>query len=74
MLEALVDLNKVIKSKKTKFSGGPQGLQAHRARAMAGYLFLVTKSGRLFTGAAEMAAESNGFAPKWGGRQLHGWT
>ena len=74
MLEALVDLNKVIQSKKTKFSGGPQGLQARRARAIAGHLFLVTKSGRSFTGAAEMAAESNGFAPKWGGRQLRGWT
>jgi len=34
MLEALVDLDEVIKLKKTKFSSGPQGLQACHARAI----------------------------------------
>jgi hypothetical protein len=41
---------------------------------MASHLWLITKSGRPFTAAAEMAAESNEFAAKWGGRQLCGWT
>lgn len=72
--EAFADLNKVNKSTKTKFVGGANGLQARRARAMASHLQLVTKNDRTFTVAADIAAESHGFARKWGGRQLRGWT
>jgi hypothetical protein len=74
MSEAQRDLEKVIKSKKTQFVGGTQGLQCCRARAMASHLPLIAKSRRSFTVAAEMVAESNGFLAKWGGRQLRGWT
>jgi flagellar motility protein MotE (MotC chaperone) len=74
LTEALVYVEKVIKSKRTQFAGGRQGLQSHRAQAMASHLQLITKSGRPFAAAAEMAAESNRFAAKWGGQQLCGWT
>jgi hypothetical protein len=38
MAAALLDLEKIIKSKKANFVGGLHGLQAHRANAIACYL------------------------------------
>jgi len=54
--------------------GGKRGLQACRTYAMECHLRLIVKNGRPFTDASEMAAESNGFAQKWGGRQIRSWT
>ena len=63
-----------MKSKKTEFVGGIRGLQARRTNAIESHLRHVVKNGRPFMDASEMAAESNGFAPKWGGRQVRSWT
>ncbi|KAH7917225.1 hypothetical protein BV22DRAFT_1108607 [Leucogyrophana mollusca] len=71
---ALEDVKKLIKSKKTMFLGGLQGLQARRTKAIQSHLRLVVKNRRHFTDVSERAAEVHGFAAKWGGRQLHGWT
>jgi hypothetical protein len=51
--------------------GGLWGLQACRTYAIEFHLRLVVKNRHPFTDASKMAAESNGFAWKWGGRQVH---
>jgi hypothetical protein len=71
---ALADLEKLLKSKKTTFVGGEQGLQARRAHAIASHLRMVVQNGRQWTDASERSAETHGFAVKWGGRQLRGWS
>jgi hypothetical protein len=70
----LQDVDKLLKSAKTKFVGGVNGLQAHRTRAIRAHLDLVVRNGRVSADAAERAAEANGFAAAWGGRQLRNWT
>jgi len=70
MARALVDLEKLLKSKKTKFVGGDQGLQAQRTHAMASHLKMVVCSGPM----QPCSAETHGFAAKWGGRQLCKWS
>ncbi|KAG6899059.1 hypothetical protein C0993_001276 [Termitomyces sp. T159_Od127] len=72
--KALGDLEKHIKSKKTNFEGGPKGLQSYCALAMQSFLRMVIKNGQLSVDASLKAAESHGFAVKWGGRMLHEWT
>lgn len=74
MNKALGDMDKLLKSKKTQFIGGPRGLQARRTQAIQSHLKLVATNGRTFLDASERAAEAHGFAAKWGGRQLRGWT
>ncbi len=64
----------LIRSKKTEFVAGPTGLQSYRARAIESCLVLVMKQGRLTVKASEMAAESQGFTAKWGGRNFRSWT
>jgi hypothetical protein len=71
---AYKDITKHLKSKKMVFVGGPHGLQARRARTIEAHLMLVVKNKHGFKVASEMAAETNGFAAKWGGRQVRGWT
>ena len=71
---ALKDIDKMIRSKKTKFVSGPHGLQARRALAIRSHLRLVVKNGRFSIDASMRAAESHGFAAKWGGRNLRSWT
>ncbi|KAJ7704622.1 hypothetical protein B0H16DRAFT_1346781, partial [Mycena metata] len=56
------------------FAAGRNGLQEYRARAIQSYLGMVVKNGRLTVEASERAAESQGFAAKWGGRSLRRWT
>jgi hypothetical protein len=73
MKDVLKALGMLLKSKKTKFVGGMQGLQACCTRAMESHLRLVVK-GWQFILALEQAAETHGFAAKWGGRQLCSWT
>jgi hypothetical protein len=65
--QAFHDIEKLLLSAKTRFSGGQNGLQACRACAIQSHLRLVTKQQRGFVDAAERAAESHGFAVKWGG-------
>ena len=71
---ALKDIDKLIQSKKTKFISGPQGLQARRALVIRSHLQLVVKNKRFSIDASLRAAESHGFAAKWGGRNLRSWT
>jgi hypothetical protein len=73
-ITALEAIEKLLKSKKTVFISGPSGLQAKRARTIQSYLALVVKRGHSSIDASECAAESHGFAPVWGGRQLRSWT
>ncbi|KAG2031688.1 hypothetical protein BDR03DRAFT_1015862, partial [Suillus americanus] len=74
MKKALEDMDKLLKSKKTQMVGGLQGLQARCTQAIQSHLKLVATNGRTFLDASEHAAEARGFAVKWGGRQLRGWT
>ena len=72
--EALTDLKKLTKSKKTCYVAGPNGLQACRTAAMETHLRLIIKNGQTSIDASEHAAKSRGFAAKWGGRQVCKWT
>lgn len=71
---ALEVIEKLMKSKKTEFVGGPNGLQAKRAHALLSFLTLLVKNGRSPIDASQQAAESHGFARFWGGRQLRSWA
>ncbi|KAG1803044.1 hypothetical protein EV424DRAFT_1582458 [Suillus variegatus] len=66
MNKALGDMDKLLKSKKTQFIGGPRGLQARRTQAIQSHLKLVATNGRTFLDASERAAEAHGFAAKQG--------
>jgi hypothetical protein len=68
------DIMKHLKLKKTVFVGGPHGLQACHACTIKAHLMLVVKNKHGFKVASEMAAETNGFAAKWGVHQVCGWT
>ena len=70
----LKDLQKKIQLKKTKFILGQNGLWAHWVAAVEMHLWLVVSNGWQSQDASEHAAESQGFAPKWGGHQVHMWT
>ncbi|KAG1833187.1 hypothetical protein EV424DRAFT_1533309 [Suillus variegatus] len=70
----LQDVDKLLKSAKTKFVGGVNGLQTRCTRAIHAHLDLVVRNGRISADAAECAAEANGFAAAWGGCQLRSWT
>jgi len=67
-------LEKLLKSKKTNFVGGNQGVQAQHAQAIASHLKMVLRNGRKWADAAECSAETLGFAAKWGSRQLRKWS
>ncbi|KAG1852220.1 hypothetical protein F4604DRAFT_1933793 [Suillus subluteus] len=71
---ALEAIEKLLKSKKTNFVSGPDGLQAKRTRTIQSHLALVVKRGHSSIEASERAAESHGFAAVWGGHQLRSWT
>ena len=72
--KALKMIEKVIASKKKVFEAGRNGLQAYRARAIQSHLHMVVCNGRNHTEASERAAESQGFAAKWGGRLVRRWV
>jgi hypothetical protein len=72
--DALKDLQKLLQSKKTRFVAGPNGLQARRTAAIETHLRLIIANGRPSIDASQRAAESRGFAAKWGGRQVRKWT
>ena len=66
--QALTDIKKLLVSRRTKFEAGQHGLQAHRARSVECYLRMVVENGQKSIDVSERAAESEGFAPHWGGR------
>ena len=72
--KAHTEIEKVLMSKKTQFVAGANGLQAQQTRAMECHLQLMIKNGWSTPEAAERAAESQGFVPKWGGHQVRSWT
>ncbi|KAJ3768680.1 hypothetical protein FB446DRAFT_694658 [Lentinula raphanica] len=67
-------INKVIVSRRYEFEAGDHGLQARRARAIQSHLHMVVRNGRNWIDASERAAESQFFAPSWGGRMVRKWT
>jgi hypothetical protein len=72
--KALKMIEKVIASKKEVFKAGQNGLQAYQACAIQSHLHMVVQNGRDHIEASERAAESQGFATKWGGRLVHRWV
>jgi hypothetical protein len=70
---ALVDIQKLIRSRKTNFEGGNRGLQSYRAQAIKSYLYLVVNGKQNAILALETAAEGLGFVKNWGGQQVRGW-
>ena len=72
--QALTDIKKLLVSRRTKFEAGQHGLQAHRARSIECYLRMVVENGRKSIDASKRAAESEGFAPHWGGRLVRSWV
>ncbi|KAF9455567.1 hypothetical protein BDZ94DRAFT_1277918 [Collybia nuda] len=70
----LLAIEKLIRSKKTVFAARHNGLQAYCERAIQSHLQMVVNNGRHAIKASEMAAESQGFARKWGGRLVQIWV
>ncbi|KIL57128.1 hypothetical protein M378DRAFT_1031360 [Amanita muscaria Koide BX008] len=71
--KGLVDIEKLIASKRTEFDAGRNGLQAYRARSIRSCLHMVINNHRTLIEASERAAESQGFAARWGGRMVRQW-
>jgi len=71
---ALVDIEKLIRSQKTKFESGVCGLQSYWAQAIESYLRLVVEKGQKGIPASKTAAEGLGFARGWGGQQVRRWV
>jgi hypothetical protein len=72
--DVLHDIEKLIASKKTEFTAGANGLQSKRARSIQSCLYMVVNNDRCITDASERAAESQGFAARWGGRMVRQWV
>ncbi len=71
---ALKDIEKHLRSRKTKLVRGSHGLQSYRAQVIESYLRLVVRKKYKGLDASETAAEAFGFAKKWGGRQVRRWV
>jgi hypothetical protein len=71
---ALVDIQKLIRLRRTNFEGGARGLQSYRAQAIESYLHLVVNGNQNSIPASETAAEGLGFARNWSGRQVRRWV
>lgn len=72
--EALIAIEKLVRSKRNVFAGGSNGLQACRARAIQSCLGMVANNNRGLIDASKRAAESQGFAENWGGRMVRSWV
>jgi len=72
--QSLTDIERLIASKQTAFSAGHNGLQAYRTRSIQTCLHMVVNNNRRLIDASERAAESQGFAEKWGGRMVRQWV
>ncbi|KAJ7355303.1 hypothetical protein DFH08DRAFT_912378 [Mycena albidolilacea] len=73
-LDIPAHIEKLIASKRTAFDAGQNSLQAYRARAIQSHLQMVVRNKRKAIEVSEIAAESQGFAPKWGGRMVRTWV
>ncbi|KII87813.1 hypothetical protein PLICRDRAFT_176579 [Plicaturopsis crispa FD-325 SS-3] len=74
LAQGLSAIDKLIASKRDVFHAGRNSLQAYRARAIQSCLHMVVKNKRKLIDASERAAESQGFAQKWGGRLVRKWV
>ncbi|KAH9014353.1 hypothetical protein EDB83DRAFT_2529312 [Lactarius deliciosus] len=72
--DALLDIEKLITSQKTQFIAGANGLQSKRAHPIQNCLHMVVNNKRHLINASERAAESQGFAAKWGGWMVRQWV
>src|ERR1700720_128941 len=72
--KGLDNLEKHIKSRKTIFEAGDNGLQTTRARAIQSYLHLIVRKGHKKIKASEMSALASGFAARTGGRLIRLWA
>ncbi|KAH9068308.1 hypothetical protein EDB83DRAFT_2518668 [Lactarius deliciosus] len=72
--DALLDIEKLLTSKKTQFIAGVNGLQSKRTRSIQTCLHMVVNNKRHLINASERAAESQGFAVKWGGQMVRQWV
>jgi hypothetical protein len=72
--DALVAVERLLKSKKTKFISGLQGLQAQWTFVIQSHLQIIVKNQWYLINASEHAAEIYGFTSKYGGWLLHSWT
>ena len=70
----LVDIEKLVQLRKTRFDGGSCRLQSYRAQAIKSYLRLVICKGYKVIATSETAADAFRFAWKWGGRQVRQWV
>lgn len=71
---ALVQIEKLLASKKEHFDMGRSGLQAKRARAIQICLKLIVKDHRHLIDASGRAAEAVGFSTAWGAHQVREWV
>ena len=74
LMDALLDIQKLISSKKTKFAVGANGLQSKHAHSIENCLQMVINNKRHLIYASKRAAESQGFAAKWGGWMVRQWV
>jgi len=74
LTSALTDIKKLIRSRKTEFQAGTQGLQSYWAQAIDSYLRLVVREKMKGILASEVAAEALGFVKGWGSRQVRRWA
>ncbi|TFY69697.1 hypothetical protein EVJ58_g265 [Rhodofomes roseus] len=71
---ALRDIKWLLSSKRDHFTGGMNGLQSYRARAIQACLHAMIHNEMGMKTASEAAAVGNMFAKGWGGRQVRRWT
>ena len=69
-----MDLERKNNSTQANFKGGPNRLQARQACTIHSFLHMLIRNNRKKTDASERAAEAQGFAPQWGGRQVRLWS
>ncbi|KZT30319.1 hypothetical protein NEOLEDRAFT_1144727 [Neolentinus lepideus HHB14362 ss-1] len=72
--KALMDIEKLVWSKREVFEVGQNGLQAYQVRVIQSCLQMVVNNGCHLINASERAAESQGFAEKWGGCHVCQWV
>ena len=73
-IDALWRIEKLFNAKKSPFDGGHNGLQAYRVHAIHGCLHMLLWNDHRQIDASERAAEAQGFAARWGGRQVCAWA
>jgi len=71
---ALLKIEKMLDAKQSPFTGGHSGLQARRAHAIHRYLHMLARNDCQQIDASECTAKAQGFAARWGGRQVRVWA